>query len=157
FLSRRPVTRRFTNHALINSAVLYMPTRPNPLSTMAPYTSWASLTDRRYDSRHLPPAPQTGLPPEEAVAHLFVPQGPEKLCPKSTVLFAYFAQWFTDGFLRSDRNRERDPRKNDSTHEIDLLPLYGVRPEQTDQLREHHGGRLKSQDINGAEFPSYLY
>ena len=104
FLSRRPVTRRLTNRALINSAVQYVPTRPNPYSTLTPSTSWASLTDRGYDSRHLPPALQDGLPPAEAVAELFVRRGEDTLCPKSTVMFAYFAQWFTDGFLRSDRH-----------------------------------------------------
>ena len=45
FLHSRPRLRRLTNHALINSAVLSMPTRPNPLSTLAPYTSWSSLTE----------------------------------------------------------------------------------------------------------------
>jgi prostaglandin-endoperoxide synthase 2 len=156
FLQRRPVLRRAANRALINSAITYIPTRPNPLSTLAPYTSWSSLTDRRYDARHLPPAPQDGLPPAEAVADLFVRRGEDKLCPKSTVMFAYFAEWFTDGFLRSDRRPERDPKRNDTNHEIDLTPLYGVRPEQTDQLREHTGGRLKSQQLNGGEFPPYL-
>ena len=29
-------------------------------------------------------------------------------CEKSTVLFPYFAEWFVDGFLRSERPR-RDP------------------------------------------------
>src|SRR3954452_11425336 len=157
FLQRRPRLRRQANRALINSAVLYVPARPNPLSTVAPYTSWSSLTDRRYDSRHLPPAPQDSLPPAEAVADLFVRRGEDRLCPKSTVMFAYFAQWFTDGFLRSDRSVPRDPRRNDSTHEIDLLPVYGVRPSWTAQLRSFEGGRLKSQLIGGAEFPPYLY
>src|SRR3954453_1174294 len=72
FLSRRPGLRRRVNRALINSAVLYVPTRPNPLSTLAPYTSWASLTARRYDNRHLPPAEADNLPPADAVADLFV-------------------------------------------------------------------------------------
>src|SRR3954452_13984923 len=157
FLQRRPVLRRAANRALINTAIGYVPTRPNPLSTLAPYTSWSSLTERRYDSRHLPPAEVSDLPPAGAVADLFMRRGEDTLCPKSTVMFAYFAQWFTDGFLRSDRAVERDPRRNDSTHDIDLLPLYGVRPAWTAQLRSGEGGRLKSQLIGGAEFPPYLY
>ena len=108
--------------------------------------------------RRPPPAAarSRGLPPAEAVADLFVRPGEATLCAKSTVTFAYFAQWFTDGFLRSDRSVERDPRRNDATHEIDPLPIYGVRPSWTEQLREHEGGRLKSQRIGGAEFPPYL-
>jgi prostaglandin-endoperoxide synthase 2 len=157
FLHSRPRLRRFTNHALINSAVLTMPTRPNPLSTLAPYTSWSSLTDRTFSSRHLPSVAARDLPDEEQVADLFTRSGDGEPCPKSTVMFAYFAQWFTDGFLRSDRHVERDPRRNDSRHEIDLLPLYGVTPEWTEQLRAHEGGRLKSQTLGGAEFPPYLY
>ncbi|HEY6888500.1 MAG TPA: peroxidase family protein [Solirubrobacter sp.] len=157
FLHSRPRLRRITNHALINSAVSTMPARPNALSTLDPYTSWSSLTDRTYSGRHLPPVAASGLPEAERVADLFTRAGDGTPCPKSTVLFAYFAQWFTDGFLRSDRHEPRDPRRNDSRHEIDLLPLYGVTPEWTEQLRAHDGGRLKSQRIGGAEFPPYLY
>ena len=157
FLHSRPRLRRAVNHALINSAVLTVPTRPNPLSALADYSSWSSLTDRTFSSRHLPPVAASGLPDAERVADLFLRSGDGVLCPKSTVMFAYFAQWFTDGFLRSDRSPEGDPRRNDSRHDIDLLPLYGVTPEWTKQLRSHEGGRLKSQSIGGAEFPPYLY
>jgi len=150
FLHARPRLRRFTNHALINSAVLTMPTRPNPLSTLAPYTSWSSLTDRTYTSRHLPPVAARDLPDTERVADLFTRSGDGTPCPKSTVMFAYFAQWFTDGFLRTDR---RDVRKTTSNHEIDLSQLYGLRPDVTRLLRHGHDGLLKSQLINGEEYP----
>lgn len=155
---RVPPVRRRVNRALINSAVLKIPPRPNPLSTLAPYTSWRSLTDRGFASRHLPPRDETAdLPPAERVTDLFMRRSETALCPKSTVLFQYFAQWFTDGFLRSDRSVPRDPRKTESSHEIDLMQLYGLRPEITRLLRTGQGGLLKTQTINGEEYPPYLY
>ena len=157
FVQGIPPLRRRVNRALINRAILRMPTRPNPLSTMAPYTSWESLTNRRFDSRHLPPAhAHADSVPAERVADLFLRRGDTRLCAKSTVAFQYFAQWFTDGFLRSDRSVPRDPRKNDSTHEIDLSQLYGLTPAATRQLRAGEGGRLKSQLVDGGEFPPHL-
>ena len=50
-----------------------MPPRPEPLSTMAGYTSWASLTDRTYSGRHLPPMPaaEGSRPTPERAADLF--------------------------------------------------------------------------------------
>ena len=104
-VQRVPAVHRRVNGILIDRAILKIPTRPNPLSTMAPYTSWASLTDRTYDSRHLPPAegPQLSHPEAEDVAALFTREGEMTRCEKSTVLFPYFAAWFVDGFLRSER------------------------------------------------------
>src|SRR5215468_10627272 len=73
---------------------------------------------------------------------------------KSTVMFAHFAAWFTDSFLRID---PRDHRKNTSNHDVDLCNLYGLNSLQTDELRSKQGGKLKSQFINGEEFPPRLY
>ncbi len=159
---RHPKVERWVNGRLVNSASAKMPYRPNPFSTMADYTSWASLTDRKFSGRHLPPAaPPADLPPAADVADVFVrPEGEFTPCPKSTVLFSYFAAWFTDGFLRSDRTpppHGPDARKNDSNHEIDLMQIYGLTREVTEQLRAHEGGLLKSQVINGEEYPPYLY
>ncbi|MGI8809851.1 MAG: peroxidase family protein [Acidimicrobiales bacterium] len=150
------------NGRLINSASAKMPYRPNPFSTMSTYTSWASLTDKKFSSRHLPAADVVpDLPGADQVSELFVrPRGEVTPCPKSTVLFSYFAAWFTDGFLRSDRTPPPDgpdERKNDSNHEIDLMQIYGLTADVTDQLRAHDGGLLKSQIINGEEYPPYLY
>ncbi|MGH3931023.1 MAG: peroxidase family protein [Pseudonocardiaceae bacterium] len=155
-----PPLRRQINRILINRAILRMPTRPNPLSTMSSYTSWSSLTDRTFDSRHLPPAlpelPDRKPPDLERTADLFARQGDTILCPKSTVLFAYFAQWFSDGFLRSDRGVPVDPRKNTSNHDFDLSQLYGLNSKVTQLLRTHKGGTLKSQVIDGEELPLNL-
>jgi prostaglandin-endoperoxide synthase 2 len=156
FLQSHSFLRRKVNKFLINRAIAKIPTRPYPFSTLAPYTSWASLRDRTWSGRHLPPVdkdPAT-LPPIEQVSQFFLRQGEAKLSQKSTLLFAYFAQWFTDGFLRTDRS---NPLKNHSNHEIDLTPLYGETIEQTEILRSHQGGKLKSQWINGEEYPPYYF
>ncbi|GAA2887970.1 hypothetical protein GCM10010517_51870 [Streptosporangium fragile] len=152
-----PVRRRL-NASLIDHAIREMPPRPEPLSTMADYTSWASLTDRTFSGRHLPPVAgdQDGRPTPERAADLFTRGDAMIPCPRSTVLFAYFAQWFTDGFLRGDTNVPRDPRKNSSNHHIDLNQLYGLDEAATAALRTFDGGLLKSRLVNGGEFPPPL-
>ena len=70
------------------------------------------------------------------------------------MLFSFFAQWFTDSFLRTDL---RDRRKNTSNHEIDLCQIYGLREEITNYLRSKKDGKLKHQIINGEVFPPYLF
>ncbi|MEA5498815.1 hypothetical protein VB834_22855 [Limnoraphis robusta Tam1] len=80
------------------------------------YTSWESLTDRTYVGRHLPPAPkfntEGNLPPVEDLAILYHKKKDANGNPitryskKSTLLFPYFVQWFTDGFLRIDHNNK---------------------------------------------------
>jgi prostaglandin-endoperoxide synthase 2 len=154
-LRRLPVVRSATNRVLINRLVYKLQTRPNALSTKTPYTSWESLTDRTYSARHLPPddALERRLPPEASVAELFRREQP-RVSAKSTLLFSHFAQWFVDGFLRTDPD---DPTRNTSTHDIDLSQLYGQTEDVTARLRTHSGGRLKSQQINGGEFPPYYF
>ncbi|MER7133823.1 peroxidase family protein [Streptosporangium saharense] len=153
-----PPVRRRLNATLIDLAVREMPPRPEPLSALADYTSWTSLTDRTYSGRHLPPAAgdDRRRPSPERAADLFARGDVMIPCPRSTVLFAYFAQWFTDGFLRGDSNVPRDPRRNTSNHHIDLNQLYGLTPAATTALRAFEGGRLKSQIVDDGEFPPYL-
>ncbi len=155
---RVPALERIVNRALVNSAVLKTRTRPHPTSLKFEYTSWCSLTDRTFSGRHLPPA-QAGytssLPPASEVAQAFLrPAGQQRLSSTSTLLLSHFAQWFTDGFLRTDRN---DFRKNTSNNEIDLSPVYGVTPSITEGLRAFTGGLLKSQMIDGSEFPPFYF
>ena len=72
---------------------------------------------------------------------------------RSSVLFAFFAQWFTDSVLRTDPD---DRRKNTSNHDVDLCQIYGLYEHESRCLRSHSGGRLSSQIINGEEYPDYL-
>src|SRR5215207_9599485 len=137
-ISRHPKLHSTVSGALVNRTILKIPTRPNPLSTQGDYTSWAALTDRTWDSRHLPAAEDGGAKPAPEVV---------------------------DGFLRSERpypdpktgKPTRDPAKNESNHEIDLIQIYGLNAAVTDELRAHEGGLLQSQVLNGEEYPPYLY
>lgn len=157
FIQSNEGLKKAVNKKLINNAIYKLPTRPFPFSTRASYTSWDSLTDRTYSALHLAPAEKLAdnLPAAEDVGILFKKiNGETRYSPKSTVLFPYFVQWFTDGFLRTDRGNHL---KNTSNHEIDLCPLYGLTSDITKILRSHQGGKLKSQIINGEEYPPYYY
>jgi prostaglandin-endoperoxide synthase 2 len=152
---------RLLNRYLIDKAATKAPPRPYALSTKSAYTSWASLTEKGYNARQLPPTADVRCdPPDEQVAAMFARDGEMTECAKSTVLFALFAQWFTDGFLRSRRPKsltgDRDICFNESNHEVDVCQLYGLKPEHTEMLRAHHGGLLRSMWIDGEEFPERL-
>jgi len=172
-IQRSPWLKKKVNHKLINSLISKVPTRPYPFSTKSPYTSWDSLIDRTSSGLHLPPLdwePLTAagrasvasaspgfaakLPPAEAVAELFRGEAETKYSTKSAMTFPHFVQWFTDGFLRTDR---QDQVRSVSNHHIDLCTVYGVRPAMTDQLRSKRGGKLKSQVLNGEEYPPFYY
>jgi prostaglandin-endoperoxide synthase 2 len=159
------------NRWAINRVVNRARSRPHPLSTVHDYVSWRGLTDRSWSGRHLPPQTRDGLPEVEDLISLFQrrPEG-QRLCPKSTCLFPAFAQYLTDGFLRTETENltpeDADPanrlRRNTSNHEIDLCTLYGRTHAQTLALRlcsdaPGKRGRLKSQMLNGEEFPEFLY
>ncbi len=161
-------TAEKVNRLIINSLVNKVRTRPHPWSTVSDYTSWRSLTDKTWSARHLPARKEPDdLPPIENLLDLFRrPDGQQKLSDKSTCLFPTFAQFLTDGFLRTvpakDEQDEISLRRNTSTHNIDLCQLYGRTQEQTLILRlqsEGQGqkGRLKSQMIDGEEYAPFLY
>ncbi|ELR96417.1 peroxidase family protein [Gloeocapsa sp. PCC 73106] len=173
-IQSNPGLAKKVNKILINNAINKVPARPYPFSTMSPYTSWDSLMDRSYSGLHLPPIDWQPLtdknymgvnlgptenfeknqPSVEDLAVLYRKTGETKYSPKSTLMFPYFVQWFTDGFLRTDR---RNYLKNLSNHQIDLCTVYGLNPNITRLLRSHQGGKLKSQFINGEEYPPFYY
>ncbi|QUL36617.1 peroxidase family protein [Erythrobacter sp. JK5] len=166
-----PGLARRINALAIGRLVKVTRTRPHPWSTYSDHVSWRGLTDRSYSARHLPATDIPDLPDLHGVGDLFrVPEGREqRLCPKSTCLFPAFAQYLTDGFIRTMVSNKfgtgetiEDRRRNTSNHEIDLCPLYGRTVEQVRALRtlsEHpdERGRLKSEVIDGEEWPLRLF
>ena len=154
-LRRVPFGPRLATDALVGLLANTTPPRPRPFTLAADYTTWVSLTDRSFSGRHLP-AVTTGepLPSESDVLSLFRrPAGGGIPSVDTTVFFLLFAQWFTDSFCRTSRE---DPRQNTSTQEVDLCQIYGLSEDRTRLLREMVGGRLKSQQIDGEEFPPFL-
>lgn len=148
--------RRLVSRSVINKFGYATTLRPRALSLASDYTSWLSLTDRTFSGRHLPPSTpeqQASLPPEADVVGLY---RRERLltATDTSVMFMFFAQWFTDSFLRTSLT---DYRKNESNHEIDLCQIYGRTIDATNLLRSMQGGRLKSQLINGEEYPEFLF
>jgi prostaglandin-endoperoxide synthase 2 len=171
--------KRKVNKTLLNSLIYKIPTRPNPYSMMTldeyipgtkipkktdTYTSWESLNDRTYIGRHLPPNPkfnaEGNLPKVEDLAVLYRKRdGKTIYSNKSTMLFPYWVQWFTDSFLRIDHHNKL---KNTSNHEIDLSNVYGLTRKQTHLLRTFQGGKyktqkLKRQDGVEEEYPLFYY
>ncbi|WP_198032850.1 peroxidase family protein [Mesorhizobium sp. L48C026A00] len=158
----RPL-QRLVNRLVINGVTSAPPPRPLPFSLWTPdsgpvarvedgsstrgtFTSWPGLIDRAFTGRHLPPITEgevAALPPVDEVVALFLRGSDFKPSGKTTALFCFFAQWFTDSFLRTN---PEDARKNTSNHEIDLCQIYGLGEESTRMLREGTGGLLKSRE-----------
>lgn len=155
-----PPLHRFVNRRLINSYAYATGSRPRAFSMAADYTTWPGLTDRRYSGRHLGAqrAYNAALPPLDEVLALFK-RTQDRRATDTSLLFPFFAQWFTDSFLRTKwkEPEKQDFAENESNHEIDLCQIYGISAAQTDMLRSHDGGRLKSQMIDGEEFPAALF
>ena len=110
--------------------------RPRRYSMAHGYPSWQSLTNRRYTGRHLregPEYPADQSPTVPDLVNLFLrPKDGFVPSRNTSVLFMFFAQWFTDAFLRTDFY---DYRLNDSNHEVDLCALYGQTEHDTEMLR----------------------
>lgn len=180
-LLKLPGVHGIANRYAINSYCNSTPSRPRPYTLwseadkpaaedeqgpVSDYTSWPSLTDRKYSGRHLPPADPgytKSLPPDVpynattqatgAVTGLFTRPDRKMVEDRSSLLFMFFAQWFTDSILRV---HPVDRRLNTSNHDIDLCQIYGLERATTDLLRSKKDGRLRSQLIDGHEFLDHL-
>jgi prostaglandin-endoperoxide synthase 2 len=168
-VNRSPWLSKKVNTVAINNQVNVCRHRPHPWSTVHDYVSWTSLTDQQWSARHLPAAPALNLPSPDQLVKLFErPAGQQRFCQKSTCLFPSFAQYLTDGFIRTrmpntSAGESNDLRRqNTSNHQIDLCPLYGRTKIQTNALRlksEVTGkrGRLKSQTFASEEYAPFLF
>ena len=94
------------------------------------------------------------LPVIEDVMELFRREGPREES-RVTLLLPLFAQHLTDAVFQSDGEYATD-----APHEIILNQIYGNTAQDTDCLRTHEGGKMRSQicDVDGgqAEFPEAL-
>ncbi len=153
------------NKLVINKSIDVCRHRPHPWSTIHDYVSWESLTEKQWSARHLPA--KILNPPKNDIATELFRRKEIRYCSKSTCLFPAFAQYLTDGFIRTEMPGKDEPddptrKRNTSNHEIDLSPLYGRTIQQTRSLRllssnEGKKGRLKSQLVDNEEFAPFLY
>jgi len=159
--------------------------RPHQMTMLENYASWEGITNLKATGRHLPEDPlfdQRVRPDSEDVVQLFLrPEnntsgGAMTKDMRSSLLFASFAQWFTDSFLRTSHAFIIDPKTgevktengvavreegrekyNDSTHEIDLCQIYGLHKSMTDKLRcPKNKGCLRSHFVGDEEYPETL-
>jgi prostaglandin-endoperoxide synthase 2 len=172
-ISGLPLIGDELNRAAINHLATRTVPRPRPFSLWSPvpapnppeigpvstYTTWPGLTDRRFSGRHLPVADPAYMDrlaskPAKDLLPLFE-RDPDSMIPdRSSALFMFFAQWFTDSILRVDPS---DRRRNTSNHDIDLCQIYGLTEETTRILRSLADGKLRCQTIGSETFPAYLY
>lgn len=156
-LQKVKAVRRLTSRIITSSLTDQVAPRPHPHTLSGRYTSWHGLVDRSYTGRHAGHLPNSRYrkPSKEDLLDLFTAApGAQEPCHSSSFLFAAYAQWFTDSFLRTshgmvfddDGNAQTDEtgkllrtpdrfRRNDSNHEIDLNQLYGVDEYRTRLLR----------------------
>ncbi|MFK7890351.1 MAG: peroxidase family protein [Granulosicoccus sp.] len=130
------------------------------------YPTWPGLIDLTFTTRHLPPAEVRFVESQPAdtryvstkehgkVTAMFKYCENEQKGSRSSLLFPVFAQWFTDGFMNTDRV---DRRRNTSGHQVNMCQIYGKDEAVARLLRSGIRGKLRSVEINGNEFPPLLF
>ncbi|MEM8971832.1 MAG: peroxidase family protein [Pseudomonadota bacterium] len=190
YLEENHSFRNAISRYFIQQASTRAPERPLLFATDRAFTNWEGLRNATYSGRQLPAVQDVSsmkLPQSHDVVELFLRDKsndnaePQTDCIRSSLLFAAFAQWFTDGFLRtahglefdecgnviSNNNRPvRDPnryQRNESNHDIDLAQIYGINEKATNILRirgcgatHPDRGCLAFQATRDGEFPPFI-
>ena len=135
--------------------------RPYALSTMSDI-HLVGVADRQ--DVQLPPAAAQGLATSPGSAEddreAFCARRGDHSVPKSTVLFAYFAQWFTDGFLRSGRPEPVQGRGHARHQPQRVASTRSIWASSTASAVHDHGARtkvgglLKHEMIDGEDVPA---
>lgn len=157
FLQMIPITEKYTSRFFFNffGKAIKLPTQ---YSTIAPYTTLETFTEREYFGRILPPCnmkyPSMDL--KKLTKILFQ----RKSCnhkynhPKSNILFSGYAQFLIDQFIITNPD---DTKKQLGKNTFDLRTLYGSNSDVTFALRTGSKGKLKSQFIKGfGEYPLFF-
>ena len=187
WLVNKGIVRRLLSRSIVRKFGAAAPHRPHPFTAAQDhYSTWYGFVDRTYSGRHLQPfindEVNETLSAQE-LSQVFLTSGDynqtktQESCERSSLLFAAFAQWFTDSFLRTAHSFDLDGnknvqlltpdgpiirlpgrhRRNTSNHEIDLCQIYGLSEEKTKMLRsETEKGCLKYETHDDGEYPPFL-
>nr|ALG96655.1 cyclooxygenase [Meiomenia swedmarki] len=140
--------------------------RPIVYTSAHEYTTLEAAFNTSYYSRVLPPVHKNCPTPMGVVGKKDLPKVDdliERLLRRRTfvpdelnhsVMLAFFAQHFTHQFFKT--NYTLGPGYTYGRHGVDLGNLYGSTVDTENKLRSFENGRLKSQIINGEEYPPYL-
>jgi len=162
--------RLSTSKFLTNRHSNFIESRPISYSLAdTPDYSWPTVTNQDFFARHLAPSQkynakleqdvETNLDnvisifkrPQIELQNDVVTQFREG---RSNLFFAFFAQWFTDGFFRSSL---LDPRQTGANHDVDLCQIYGLDESTARALRSGKNGYLAYQGELGEELPPHLF
>ncbi|KAJ8300006.1 hypothetical protein KUTeg_021525 [Tegillarca granosa] len=129
------------------------------------YVTLDATYNMSYYARVLPPVPREcptpmgtagkkELPDIDLVVKKFFLRKEFKPDPIGTsVLFSYFAQHFTHQFFKTDL--KRGPGFQWGNHGVDVSHIYGKDKSVENKLRSFKDGKLKTQIIDGEEWPPY--
>ncbi|XP_071097198.1 prostaglandin G/H synthase 2-like [Haliotis cracherodii] len=130
------------------------------------YATFDAVGNYSYYTRTLPPVPRDcptpmgvkgkkTMPDVDYLVQKFFRR--TKFLPEpmgSNVLFSFFAQHFTHQFFKTDL--KMGPGFTWGGHGVDVSHVYGKDKASENLLRSFKDGKMKSQMMNGEEFPPYL-